>query len=102
MAGFRNIAAEKGLDFIAPLSMEALLKAEPDVLILGRYQENTDSMAHQVLKHPALQGYIRSTQAQTITMPDRYWDCAGPSIVAAVEQLQVGYQKNLMENSLYE
>lgn len=102
MAGFRNIAAEKGLDFVAPLSMEALLKAEPDVLILGRYQENTNSMAHQVLKHPALQGYIQSNKAKTITMPDRYWDCAGPSIVAAVEQLQMGYQQGLKGRRLNE
>ncbi|HIF18795.1 MAG TPA: ABC transporter substrate-binding protein [Cycloclasticus sp.] len=99
MAGFRNIAAEKGLDYVAPLSMEALLKAEPDVLILGRYQENTNSMAHQVLQHPALQAYIQSSQAITISMPDSYWDCAGPSIVAAVERLQMGHQKSLSGNS---
>ncbi|PCI65715.1 MAG: cobalamin/Fe3+-siderophore ABC transporter substrate-binding protein [Piscirickettsiaceae bacterium] len=102
VAGFSNIAAEQGLDFVAPLSMETLLKAEPDVLILGRYQENTDSMAHQILKHPALQGHIQSSRAVTVTMPDRYWDCAGPSIVAAVEKLQVGFQKSLMGNSFHE
>jgi iron complex transport system substrate-binding protein len=102
LAGFTNIAADQGLDFVAPLSMEALLRAEPDVLILGRYQENADSMAHQVLRHPALQGYVQSSKAQTIAMADRYWDCAGPSIVAAVEQLQVGYKKSLMGNNLNE
>lgn len=93
-AGFKNVAVEQGLDFIAPLSMESLIKAQPDVFILGRYQENTDSMAHQVLQHPALQSYIRSNHAKTIEMPDRYWDCAGPSLVAAIEQLQLGYRQS--------
>lgn len=92
-AGFKNIAAEQGLDYIAPLSMEALIKAEPDVLILGRYQKNTDSMAHQVLKHRALQKFIRAKSVKTIAMPDRYWDCAGPSIVAAISHLQQGYRQ---------
>lgn len=92
-AGFKNIAAEQGLDYIAPLSMEALIKAEPDVLILGRYQKNTDSMAHQVLKHRALQKFIRAKSVKTIAMPDRYWDCAGPSIVTAIAHLQQGYRQ---------
>ncbi|ORU94490.1 MAG: hypothetical protein A6F70_08945 [Cycloclasticus sp. symbiont of Bathymodiolus heckerae] len=91
LAGFKNIAAELGLDHIAPLSMEALIQAEPDVLILGRYRENTDSMAHQVLKHRALQKLITTKTAQTIDMPDRYWDCAGPAITSAIAHLQQNY-----------
>ncbi|ORU94129.1 MAG: hypothetical protein A6F72_08330 [Cycloclasticus sp. symbiont of Poecilosclerida sp. N] len=91
LAGFKNIAADRGLNYIAPLSMEALIRAEPDVLILGRYQENTDAMAHQVLKHRALQRFIHINNVQTISMPDRYWDCAGPAIIKAISHLQKSY-----------
>lgn len=88
LAGLRNIAAEKDLDYIAPLSMETLIQSKPDALILGRYQENTDSLAHQVLKHRALQTFIQKNDIKTIAMPDKYWDCAGPSIVSAIAHLQ--------------
>jgi iron complex transport system substrate-binding protein len=97
-AGFNNIAAERGLDFIAPLSMEVLLAAQPEVLILGRYQENTDAMAHQVLQHRALQRYIVLNKIKTIAMPDRYWDCAGPSLVSAIAHLQESYGDQSLTN----
>ena len=88
MAGLINIAAELNLDFIAPLSLESLLVSKPDVLLLGRLNENTDSLAHQVLRHEAINRYTELRQVQKIMVPDRYWSCAGPSSFAAASYLQ--------------
>ncbi|MEW4982695.1 MAG: ABC transporter substrate-binding protein [Cycloclasticus sp.] len=88
IAGLDNIASELNLDFVAPLSLESLLASKPDVLLLGRLNENTDSLAHQVLRHNAIQQYATLTQVQKIMIPDRYWSCAGPSSLAAASYLQ--------------
>ncbi len=93
LAGFKNIAAEKNLSFIAPLPMEDLLNAKPEVLIFGHALKNTDSMAHQVLTHPALRQFIHNSSVKTLSVPDKYWTCAGPSIVAAVAHLQQAYHQ---------
>lgn len=87
-AGLTNIAAELNLDYIAPLSLESLLESHPDVLLLGRLDDNTDSLAHQVLRHDAIERYTALKQVQKVMVPDRYWSCAGPSSVAAASYLQ--------------
>ena len=88
IAGLSNVAAELNLDFIAPLSLESLLASKPDVLLLGRLNENTDSLAHQVLRHEAINRYAALKQVQKIMIPDRYWSCAGPSSIAAARYIQ--------------
>jgi iron complex transport system substrate-binding protein len=87
-AGLKNIAAELHLDYIAPLSLEALLASHPDVLLLGRLDDNTDSLAHQVLRHNAIDRYTALKQVTKVMVPDRYWSCAGPSSIAAASYLQ--------------
>jgi len=88
IAGLDNIATELGLNFVAPLSLESLLASKPDILLLGRLNENTDSLAHQVLRHEAINQYAALRQVQKIMIPDRYWSCAGPSSLAAASYLQ--------------
>jgi len=88
LAGLSNIAAELALDYVAPLSLESLIGSKPDILILGQLKENTDSLAHQVLRHEAIRRYASLKQVQKIMIPDRYWSCAGPSSLTAAEYLQ--------------
>ena len=88
LAGFKNIAAELNIDHIAPLSLEALIASNPDILLLGQLDENTDSLAHQVLRHKAIDRYATLKQVTKIMVPDRYWSCAGPSSLAAAAYLQ--------------
>ena len=88
IAGFVNIAAELNVDYVAPLSLELLLASKPDILILGQLDKNTDSLAHQVLRHEAIIQYSALKQVKKIRIPDRYWSCAGPSSLAAANYLQ--------------
>jgi len=87
LAGYSNIAAEYGLTTVAPFSLEKLLASRPEILIFGHFQDNQASLAHQLLQHTAIQTLITSHHVKTITMPDRYWNCAGPSSIAAAQYL---------------
>ena len=86
LAGFRNVAAEQGLDRWGSLSMEALLRSAPDVIILTGYRSTQPSLANAVLEHPALAG-LGATQ-RTITVHTALWACGLPGSVEAAALLQ--------------
>ena len=88
LAGVINVAAELNIDFVSPLSLEQLLASKPDILLLGRHNKNTDSLAHQVLQHKALKQYTALNHEKKIMVPDRYWTCAGPSSITAAAYIQ--------------
>ena len=54
LAGLRNVAAEQGLDRWGSLSMEALLRSAPELIVLTGYRSAQPSLANAVLEHPAL------------------------------------------------
>ncbi|MET0379427.1 MAG: ABC transporter substrate-binding protein [Spongiibacteraceae bacterium] len=86
-AGFRNLAAELGIDGYGQLALERLLVAQPDVLI---YEATADaagggSIAHSYLQHPALQALSR--RAPSVTLPPPLSECVGPMTVAAIARL---------------
>ena len=54
LAGLRNVAAEHGLDRWGSLSMEALLRSAPELIVLTGYRSTQPSLANAVLEHPAL------------------------------------------------
>ena len=86
LAGFRNIAAEQGLDRWGSLSMEALLRSSPDVIVLTGYRSAQPSLANAVLAHPAL-GRLRATQ-RTVTVHTALWACGLPGSIEAAALLQ--------------
>jgi iron complex transport system substrate-binding protein len=85
LAGFRNLAAELDIVSYGTLSLEALVQAEPDLLILDDLSANRDSVAHQALRHPALVGQFRPEQV--ISLPPSLTACVGPTSVGAAERL---------------
>jgi len=87
VAGFTNIAAEEGLIGVAPFSLERLVTSKPDVLILGELTNNESSLAHRLLQHKAIKEMINVGQVEKILVPDRLWNCAGPSSIAAANYL---------------
>jgi iron complex transport system substrate-binding protein len=86
LAGFRNVAAEQGLDRWGSLSMEALLRSAPDVIILTGYRSTQPSLANAVLEHPALAA-LGATQ-RTVTVPTALWACGLPGSIEAAVLLQ--------------
>ena len=87
VAGFTNIAAEEGLIGVAPFSLERLIASKPDALILGELTNNESSLAHRLLQHKAIKELLNVGQVEKILVPDRLWNCAGPSSIAAADYL---------------
>lgn len=90
-AGFENLSEQSGVNSFGFYPLERLIEAEPDLLILGSYNEDRHSLAQKVLDHPALKRVWEKAdekrkQARLI-IPDNLWICATPVIAEAVEML---------------
>jgi len=86
LAGFSNVAAEQGLDRWGSLSMEALLRSSPELVVLTGYRSNQPSLANAVLEHPALAA-LGATQ-RTVTVHTALWACGLPRSIEAAALLQ--------------
>ena len=86
LAGFTNVAAERGLDRWGSLSMEALLRSAPEVIVLTGYRSTQPSLANAVLEHPALER-LGATQ-RTVTVHTALWACGLPGSIEAAALLQ--------------
>jgi iron complex transport system substrate-binding protein len=86
LAGLRNVAAEQGLDRWGSLSMEALLRSGPELVVLTGYRSTQPSLANAVLEHPALRelGAVR----RIVTVPSALWSCGLPRSLEAADLLQ--------------
>lgn len=85
LAGYANIADGLGLTQGGILSMEQLLLARPDLVILGRRYPG-QARAQELLDHPALRPLLRDRASATISDPD--WVCGTPRILRAAASLR--------------
>jgi iron complex transport system substrate-binding protein len=86
LAGLRNVAAEQGLDRWGSLSMEALLRSAPELIVLTDYRTEEPSLANAVLEHPAL-ARLAATQ-RAVTVPAALWACGMPQSLESAALLQ--------------
>jgi iron complex transport system substrate-binding protein len=86
LAGLRNAAAEQGLDRWGSLSMEAVLRAAPALLVMTGYRAHEQSLANLVFEHPALQRVGDRTLRTTVA--GKYWSCGMPDSLHSVEILR--------------
>jgi iron complex transport system substrate-binding protein len=91
LAGMRNVAAEQGLDRWGSLSMEALLRSAPELIVLTGYRLAQPSLANMVLEHPALARL--KAEGRTATVPAAYWACGLPQSLESVTILQHAAQQ---------
>ena len=92
LAGWRNLAAELGIDGYGNVDLERLLRAGPDQFFTSAYAPGTDSLAQRRLGHPALQVVTRGRPF--INIDYRFWICGGPMIADAVEALAAAHQEH--------
>jgi iron complex transport system substrate-binding protein len=86
LAGLTNVAAERGLDRWGSLSMEALLRSAPELIVLTGYRSTQPSLANAVLEHPALER-LGATR-RTVTVHTALWACGLPGSIEAAALLQ--------------
>ena len=82
VAGFANIARELDLVSASRLTLERLVLARPDVLVLGG-QSVAPARANEVLRHPVL----RRLKIPTTVLPNVYRACGTPRVLEAVDHL---------------
>jgi iron complex transport system substrate-binding protein len=85
LAGWRNAAAEAGLEGYGPLTLETLVSLRPDRFIVSPFHDHTDSLAQRQLRHPAL--VATRGGRPFLELPYNLWICGGPMLAEAVERL---------------
>ncbi|MCW5742943.1 MAG: ABC transporter substrate-binding protein [Alphaproteobacteria bacterium] len=85
IAGWRNLAAERGLSLFVPIAMEELVLAAPDLLILDGKTSDRPSLAEQMMTHRAARRAFAG--ARTLVMPHSLWLCGGPQNLEALRRL---------------
>jgi len=90
-AGVRNVVAEQGLDRWGNLSMEAMLRSAPELIVLSGYRNTQPSLANAVLEHPALRR-LGATR-HTTTVPAALWACGSMRSLESAELLQRAVRK---------
>ena len=84
-AGFDNLATRLDIDNYPSLPLEELVIGQPDLLIMEGLPEARPSLGGSLLEHPVLAaGFPADRQA---VVPQRLWNCGGPSIVDALRIL---------------
>lgn len=81
-AGFDSLAARMGRAQGSTLPLEALVLADPDLVVTGRIGPGS-SRAEAPLTHPAL----RALTGRRAAVEDRDWICGLPSVLDATERL---------------
>jgi len=81
-AGYRNLAAEMGIDGFQQISLESLIAAKPDLLYIDNNVINSDSLASAYIAHPALEHVVALKHQISIPTPLRI--CAGPMLTEAI------------------
>ena len=84
-AGLVNLGRDPALAGYTSLPLEMILNLKPDLLIMDMEPLPAPSLAHQVLRHPALRDL--PFRMAVVGVPNRLWTCAGPAMVEAVEIL---------------
>ena len=91
LAGWRNLAAEGGIQGYAAIDLETLLLGKPDRIFTSSHTLNAYSRAQQQLQHPALRKILQDRPP--VEIPFKYWFCAGPMFADAVELLAAAHAR---------
>ncbi|MFN3526228.1 MAG: ABC transporter substrate-binding protein [Paracoccus sp. (in: a-proteobacteria)] len=88
-AGLDNVAGDLGLPHGGMLSLEELVMAAPDLLVLSRQDRGT-SRAEEVLDHPALR--MLAARGPVAPVTDADWVCGTPHVLRAVATLRAALE----------
>ncbi len=84
-AGFRNLAAEEGVEGMAPFPLELVVEKKPDIVIVPGGDGDAPSLGAFVPRHPALRA-LPATRIGAF-VPRGSWSCGGPAVLEAVKAL---------------
>ncbi len=85
-AGWRNLAAELGIEETGALPLEVVLMHRPDVVLVGAAEAGWSTPAQQNLAHPAVRAAF-AEGTRLAVLPDRWIVCGGTSVMEVVRRL---------------
>lgn len=85
IAGWHNVATDKGIEEYGVLQLEDLIDLAPQALIESPYSKDTYSRGQALTSHPALRR--SGLDPLVISLPSNQTICAGPWIIDVIEQL---------------
>ncbi|MFT4730724.1 MAG: iron complex transport system substrate-binding protein [Granulosicoccus sp.] len=85
LAGWHNVAEDKGIESYGVIHLEELIQLAPVALIESPYSADTYSRGQMVAKHPALRQ--AGLNPMIVALPSNQTICAGPWSVDIVAQL---------------
>ena len=85
-AGLENIAKDFGVRGMARLPLEALVMADPDLVVSSTKDYGAPALAGETIRHPAYRALAR--EKTSVDVPTKYWVCGGPFTVEAVRILR--------------
>jgi iron complex transport system substrate-binding protein len=89
-AGGRNLAVERGVGWMARVSLEELVRWQPEALVLPAVVSGAPSLGDELLAHPALARV--AGRAPAIRLRTSAVDFGGPDVITTVEALAADLQ----------
>lgn len=83
--GLRNAGAELSSGFARQVSLEAVVKLDPDILLVSGAGAAAEDQGSAMLQHPALAG--RYPARNRIVLPEKLTVCGGPMLAEALDRL---------------
>lgn len=84
-AGLDNVAARLSPDKLGQLSLEEIVTARPEVLVVDDEPDAPPSLAREMMAHPAVREAL--AEGRTVDVPTRLWACVGPQLAEAFTRL---------------
>jgi iron complex transport system substrate-binding protein len=85
-AGWRNLAADLGIDASGSLPLEVLVMNRPDVVLIGAAEAGWTNPTLQNTRHPALRAALGGG-ARLSVLPDRWSICGSMAVTEVVRRL---------------
>lgn len=83
--GLTNVAGELGLKFGGFASLEAIIKLQPDFIVVSNDSEFAEDEGRAFLLHPALERFY--PPSKRLVVPERLTVCGGPMVADALERI---------------
>ncbi|MDN3637390.1 ABC transporter substrate-binding protein [Simiduia curdlanivorans] len=96
LAGFHNWAVQQGIQGFASIDLEKLVLNPPDLLIVDQVAAKHFSVAHEVLRHPALARAMKG--GALAALPGNLTVCPAPNInalMSALIELRLGLARDV-------
>lgn len=84
-AGYRNLAADMGIQHFQQISLETLVTTKPDRILIDNYIYNPHSLAYSYINHPVVRHMIPPEKRMYV--PSQLRDCAGPQVADEIDWL---------------